>query len=568
MLVRDRTPDNQSEGNKIEIYKYYASNTAGTYADTRGWYDEIILSFGFKATASGQKETLRIKPGYGTSTITATNTDAVTQFDTVDITFSNYNPDTLSVTANIHYESFLSSREVNVEQDVALSADAYNMLSDPFGRSGNVIITSTFNSGVITSNLDYGTRPISTGDVNLFSQNLWSTNLGPWEQLGVSNVAQQNVYEESFPVNIKMQKYDPSGIYADKIGRAIIKEVTLSIQGQEIQKLDDLWYITHDEIFKTQDDKDGLNNLINGGQKYLPTSPINYGPVDLYIPLDLFFCRTRRTSSTEIIPKKVFDENRTTNPYLPLCAITNQEMEIAIEFWPQEYFTNTSTRIDLSYLNTALVTEEITISRDERLFFMNTPQSFEIENVVKFPRQIMSLTRPNAPQRFEGFIADFPVKMFNWLFRSVQFEDPTSSEYFLHRYNFSTVVNTDEQNRLFFQFMEKTDFFIEGVPQVERFGTADFYRYLQTLKSGMFPTEKNIYTYAMSLYPDKMEPSGSVNFSETNSNKTFLQFKLKAKDQSTALTQVDLNLGATMHGWAYGYNILKISNNNIFKLFS
>ena len=144
----------------------------------------------------------------------------------------------------------------------------------------------------------------------------------------------------------------------------------------------------------------------------------------------------------------------------------------------------------------------------------------------------------------------------------------TSSEYFLHRYNFSTVVSTDEQYRLFFQFMEKADFFIEGIPQVERYGTADFFRYLQTLKSGLYPTDKNIYSYAMSLYPQKMTPSGSLNFSETNSNKTFLQFKLDPKDQSTSLTQVDLDAGVTMHGYAYGYNILKIRDNTIFKVFS
>ena len=118
------------------------------------------------------------------------------------------------------------------------------------------------------------------------------------------------------------------------------------------------------------------------------------------------------------------------------------------------------------------------------------------------------------------------------------------------------------------QFMEKADFFIEGIPQVERYGTADFFRYLQTLKSGLYPTEKNIYSYAMSLYPQKMTPSGSLNFSETNSNKTFLQFNLDPKDQSTSLTQVDLDAGVTMHGYAYGYNILKIRDNTIFKVFS
>ena len=237
-------------------------------------------------------------------------------------------------------------------------------------------------------------------------------------------------------------------------------------------------------------------------------------------------------------------------------------------FYPQEYFTNTSTRIDLSYLNTSIITEEVTVSDKERLYYMHNPIEFQIETAKKFPKQLMSLTMPNNDQKFEGFIADFPVKMINWLFRSRQFEDLTSSEYFLHRYNFSTVVSTDEQYRLFFQFLEKADFFIEGIPQVERYGTSDFFRYLQTLKSGLYPTEKNIYSYAMSLYPQKMTPSGSLNFSETNSNKTFLQFKLDPKDSSTALTQVDLNAGVTMHGYAYGYNILKIKDNTVFKVFS
>ena len=570
-------PGEQTVGNKIEVYKYYSNLVPFVGADPgdsneKGIYDELIVSFGFKTTASGQKETIRLNPGYLLDGAGAN--EETTMFDPVKVTFSGYNPDTLEVTANIFYQHFTSSNSYSSEETIALSSDAYNMLSDEFGRSGNVIITSTFNNGIISSNLDYGTRPIDSGNTNLFSTNLWSTNLGPWEQYEgpssnlITNVAQENVYSEVFPVNIKMQKYDPSGIYANKIGRAIIKEVTLSINGQEFQTLDDLWYITHDELFKTDDDKEGLNNLINGGVEYIPTSSINYGPIDLYVPLDLFFCRTRRQSSTEIIPKKVYDENRTTNPYLPLCAMTNQEIYLDIEFYPQEYFTNTATRIDLSYLNTSIITEEITISDKERLYYLHNPIEFQIETAQKFPKQLMSLTTPRVLQKFEGFIADFPVKMVNWLFRSRQFEDLTSSEYFLHRYNFSTVVSTDEQYRLFFQFMEQADFFIEGIPQVERYGTADFFRYLQTLKSGLYPTDKNIYSYAMSLSPQKMTPSGSLNFSDTNSNKTFLQFKLDPKDQSTSLTQVDLDAGVTMHGYAYGYNILKIRDNTVFKVFS
>ena len=64
------------EGKYVEVYKYFASNTSGqTYPEPdpmvskRGWYDEIFLSFGECTTASGNKETISIMPGYGTQAV-------------------------------------------------------------------------------------------------------------------------------------------------------------------------------------------------------------------------------------------------------------------------------------------------------------------------------------------------------------------------------------------------------------------------------------------------------------------------------------------------------------------
>ena len=573
----------ENSNSQVEVYKYFASNvgaTANIYTTERGFEDEIVVAFGSQTTASGNKEVVSIKPGYDTAAITippAIPSSAVMPDDSVVVTFSDYNTQNLSVKVGITYSSSVISRTVTTDAVVNLAPNTFNSLYDSRARSGNVIITSTHNSGMVTSNTSFGERPVANvlaqNDI-LFSQNLWSTCLSEWAQLpGTSGdpsriYCQENVYEEVFPVTINIQKYSPDGIYANKLGRAIIKNVKFSIGGTTIQDLDDLWYITNDELLRSEDEKDSLKFLINGGQDYLPTSDLNYGPVDLYIPLDLFFCRTRKTSSTLITPVKVFDEYRSWKPYLPLCAMGSQDFEIEIEFYPQQYFSNTGQTINLPDVKTSIITEEILISQNEKNYLKSQPQEFLIETATKFPQQVFSMTTPEIEQKFEGFIADYPLKMTNWLFRSKQFEDENDSTYFLQRYNFSTVVSTNDKYRLFFEFMKKAEFYIEGVPQIERFGTTDYYKYVNAITGGLSSTQKNIYSYLFSLDPTKYGPSGSLNFSETNSNKTFLSFKIDPQNQSSAIEKVDASLGATLHGWGYGFNVLKVENGRAFKPFS
>ena len=478
--------------------------------------------------------------------------------------FSDYDPDTLSVTSNIVYNSSVFARTLPAERTIALKASMFNALSDPFGRSGDFVISTTYNNGLITSNLSYGERPVSGGnlDPSEFSSNLLRTCLSTFNE-GTDRdnssdlIAQQNVFESVFPVKININKYNSNGIYTDKVGRAIIDEITFDIGGQEIETLNDLWYVTRDELFRTDDEKDALKSLINGGQDYLPSSPLNYGPIELYIPLDFFFCRTRKTSSTQLVPKRAYDEYRSQKPYLPLCALTDQDITITIKFNPQTYFSNTTSSIDLLFDETFLITEEVYVNPEERHYYKSKPQELLIENIHRLPRQVMQVQRDI---RFEGLVMDMPLKLMTWLFRSRQFEDKTDSTEFLHRYNFSTVRSENERYKLFYEVLKKADFYFEGMPLVERYGTSDFYKYYQGLKSDLTATEKNIYSYAFSLDPSRMDPSGSVNLSGSSSNKTFFTFDLELKPISTAIEEVDAQQGFTMHSFGYGYNLLRIED--------
>lgn len=540
--------------NYIEVYKYF-SNVSNTYSKDRGWYDEIILSFGSNTTLSGSKEYISIRPGLGTDPVSngTTVSNATQVSDTVEVKFENYDPINLSLTANVIYNSSAVVRTVYESKTIKLNTQTYNILSDPLGRSGNMVMYSTHNSGIISGKLDFGTRPVDGVTAN-FSQQLLATTLSSFRYDGIVSNTQENVFSSVFPVRVGINKYNSRGIYANNVGRSLIKKLEFSIGGQTIQETDDIWAVMKDEIFRTEDETESLKYLINNGADYLPDSPTNFGPVDLYIPLDLFFCRNNRTSSTVLS-----DGKRSTKPYLPLCAFKDQDITISVTFHPQTYFSNTSETIDLSYLNTFLITEEATISDQERLYFMNTPQKFLIETNRKLPLQRFNLLA-ETEQRYEGVVADFPVKSIHWVFRSEQFEDENDFRYFLHRYNFSTVVSTKESDRLYFEPLKRADFYIEGVPQIERFGDAKFYKYYQTLKSDLTSVDKNIYSYNFGMNPGKVDPEGSLNMSSFSSNKTFFSFLLRAKESSDAIEQVDTSRDVTIHAYAYGYQILEISD--------
>jgi len=544
--------DEGNSNNYIEVYKYF-SNVSNTYGKDRGWYDEVILSFGSNTTLSRTKEVISIQPGLGTSNVFDANSNATQVSDTIQVTFDNYNPADLSVAVNVTYSSSAVSRVVQESAVIKLNTKTFNILSDSLGRSGNVVMYSTHNSGIIANKLDYGTRPVS-GVTSNFTDKLLSTCLSSFRYDGIASNTQENVFSSVFPVKVNMNKYNPRGTYANNVGRSLIKKVEFHIGGQLIQETDDILSIIKDEVYRTEDELESLKYLINGGADYLPDSPVNFGPIDLYIPLDLFFCRNHRTSSTML-----GDSKRSTKPNLPLCAMKDQDITLSVTFYPKEYFSNTSESIDLSYLDTFVITEEATISQDERMYMMNTPQKVMIETSKKLPLQQFQLGI-NTEQRYEGIVADFPVKSIHWVFRSEQFENETDAAYFLHRYNFSTVVSTKESDRLYFEPLEKSDFFIDGVPQIERFGDAKFYKYYQSLKSDLTSVDKNIYNYNFSMNPGKVDPEGSLNLSGFSSNKTFFSFLLRAIQSSEAIEQVDTSRDVTIHAYAYGYRFLEFKD--------
>ena len=75
--------------------------------------------------------------------------------------------------------------------------------------------------------------------------------------------------------------------------------------------------------------------------------------------------------------------------------------------------------------------------------------------------------------------------------------------------------------------MQSAKIFVNGqdLPNIPT-PQANYYKYVVTNNCRLSRPEKNIYTYAFSMNPINVEPSGSLDFSQLNSDRTILDINL------------------------------------------
>ena len=166
--------------------------------------------------------------------------------------------------------------------------------------------------------------------------------------------------------------------YADQLGRHILKSVTMFVDDIEVEKIHDDWGIIYDELYLEMSEKVANRFLVNRNLGFDASESLpNYAKFesDLVIPLQFFF--TRKYSSDE------YSSNSPNRPYFPLCAIYKQKIEFAFEFHKQTFFTDTSKTLELPFLD--IITEEITVTGDERIYMMKERQTIITDFVRKHP---------------------------------------------------------------------------------------------------------------------------------------------------------------------------------------
>jgi len=346
--------------------------------------------------------------------------------------------------------------------------------------------------------------------------------------------------------------------YASDVGKALIKTIEFRVDEFELETLYTDWSVIYNELYMTEEEKEGLKHLDNNGQPSGTMASVpgdnNTTGVKLFVPLYFFFGRRHSTQDfdNKLLNDKYF------KPYFPLCAIHKQKIFLNITFNDRTFFTNAPSQVNMELAQFEIVTEEVTLSPIERSFIINNKQTITTE-----------LMRRQSPIDIDSFFVEaknnlvpkIPVKTLHWFFRRDEFEN--SSTEIANRFNFGNYYSGPTiTSNIYVQaenpIMSDAELFINGTQNLgfmeaearNLTSTANYFKHQVPFKVGLSAPLRNVYTYSFSLKPKDPLPTGALDFSQLNSDKTFLLASLleTGKDSFATNTTTENDVIATLLG--------------------
>ena len=355
-------------------------------------------------------------------------------------------------------------------------------------------------------------------------------------------------------IHMTMPAVETNSNVADQVGRHVIESVSMRVDEIEVDKYYDDWGIIYDEMYLDASEKRTKRYMLNRNQSdnvsHINDSELSRFKSTLMIPIPLFF--SRKYEGDE------YDSNSPNRPYFPTCAMHKQKIEFEIKFRPKTFFTNSS--YDLTLDTFDIVTEEITISPQERTYLMTNKQTFITDMVKKHPTEETKLTENSIKLQL---IPDIPVKTMFWFLRKQIYEDgsihgsPSRPDISIltrqmsNRFNFSSATSYSTGNSFSSAVLVSAKLYINGqdLPNIP-IADHNYFKYIVPYNTRLSRPNRNIYTYAFSMNPINVEPSGSLDFSKLNSDRTLLEIQLKP-----GLTDV-----YNLHLYYVGYQTYEFNN--------
>lgn len=217
----------------------------------------------------------------------------------------------------------------------------------------------------------------------------------------------------------------------------------------------------------------------------------------------------------EFAGSKVFDteynivswSSSTESTQTPIIEVTVPSNTF-IEKFSFEFYTEESSQVDGSRRLTNIPAFDI-VKNDEIPFLV---VSEKISDFVSL--------------RQETFTQSYNIELDTTVFRV---PDAIENDYYYiqNRFNFSKNPDFDQTYTFFNPVMKNARFYIQGVDLPNISSTTDaYYKYLVPYHRRLSRPIRNIYTYSFSLNPVNVNPSGSLDFSEIQSEKTGIEIKL------------------------------------------
>ena len=326
--------------------------------------------------------------------------------------------------------------------------------------------------------------------------------------------------------------------FTNSTGYAAIKEVSIEINSQEIDKHYSEWFDIWNELTDSNYNEHKLVNKHNAKYTYLKS---NNGTtrVKCYVPLKFWFCR---------------------NPGLALPLIALQNSQVIMKFKFRNPYTlintdHTSGGIIPSYEKIPeLYVDYIFLDTKEKRDFATKKHQYLIEQ-LQFNRK-QTFTN-NHELNFNN-----PVKELIWVCQNKN----VNTEYNLNSIGnnadaYSNVISSITKNNDYFNYQSistSSQDYLYTLTNNEPFNEAEMFfdgnsrfnkrkaTYFRTIQPSTYHSKvpsKHIYIYSFSLKPEEHQPSGVCNFSKLKSAQiTF----------SSPATNTDILI------FAHSYNLLRI----------
>ena len=308
--------------------------------------------------------------------------------------------------------------------------------------------------------------------------------------------------------------------WVNAIGYVIIDYIEIQIGERVIDKQYGQWMNIWSELITDVSKRDALNKMVGKHDFYTSTS--QNGPLQLCIPLKFWFCNNIGSS-------------------LPLVAIQHQDVRINLylkkfeTLWTSNDIPNARKILadNIVFDNASLLIDYIFLDEDERRYFAQNRHFYLIEQ-IQITEQSIDITRD---ENIIELPFNHPVKEILWL---IQGENVRQHKQWI---NYSgdviSCLHPSPEPPMINAILR-----FEGLERFE-IRNEEYFRVTLPWKNHTSVPNSYIYTYSFAFEPEKLQPTGTANFSRI--------------DRPTLHIKTSKNLGQSyIEVYAINYNIFRI----------
>lgn len=311
--------------------------------------------------------------------------------------------------------------------------------------------------------------------------------------------------------------------WVNAIGYVLIDYIEIQIGDRIVDKHYGQWMNIWSELITPESKRDALNTMV--GRHDFFTATTQNGPLSLYVPLQFWFCNNIGSA-------------------LPLIALQYQDVRINLQLksfdllWTSNDFDNAKEILpdNINFNQLSLLVDYIFLDEDERRYFSQNKHFYLIEQ-LQLSFQSIDITRS---ENIIDLPFNHPVKELIWV---VQGENVKNNNQWIN-------YSGDVKNLLYNEPRPPIKNAVLRFEGLERFEmrNEEYFRLTLPWKYHTRVPHNYIYTYSFSTEPEKLQPTGTANFSRIDRATLHIQTIEGLEKSDVSVYAINYNIFRIMNG--------------------